>query len=255
MSSLFELQQRFAAALRDPQARPPVASSPRRFGVHRNNVAAGIFAVVAARFPAVRRIVGDDFFLAMASSYIEQSPPRSPILMRYGETFATFVAGFEPAADVPYLADVARLEWLQHEAYHAADATPIAAQELASVALDRIAELKFRLHPTLRLFASELPALSIWRTNAKPGEVLPAKFATEPEYALILRPSLEVDTHRIDAAMYAFVAALHEGQALVTAAERAMSRANHVDLQTSLASLITMGALIGYDLPADKGTS
>ena len=135
-----DIQATFVAALRDPEAsvpgslagpdRTPVA---RRFAVYRNNVAAGLIGVVAGAFPAVQRIVGEEFFKAMARAYVLAHPPESPVLMDYGADFADFIAGFEPAASVPYLADVARIERAWREAYHAAEAVPLAPTDFAGI--------------------------------------------------------------------------------------------------------------------------
>ena len=250
MPPLEQLQRRFAAALTDPTAPPPVGS-PRRFGVHRNNVRAGILGVLEARFPAVKRLVGDEFFLAMADAFVRREPPKSPILMLYGVGFPAFIAGFEPAADVPYLADVARLEWLQHEAANAADAAAIGAAELAAVPPEAVAGLKLQLHPSLRLFASAHPALTIWELNSAPGEVAARKLEAAPEHALLLRPALEVEIRRVPAPFHAFATALRLGEPLALACEAATSHADHFDLQHALAGLISMGAVTGYDLPAD----
>ena len=251
MPSLAELQQRFAAALRDPRLHAPVASSARRFAVHRNNVAAGMAGVLEARFPAVKRLVGDEFFRAMAATYFEQHPPRSPILMLYGQTFPAFLSGFEAVADVPYLADVARLEWLQHEAYHAADAAPIGSAELAAVAPGRIAGLRLVLHPSLRLYASAFPTLTIWKMNAAPGDIAPAKLAAEAQSAVVVRPGLGVETHRVDEPTHAFVAALQAHRTLAEAIEAATVQSGGFDFQTTLARLITMGGLSGFDQSGD----
>src|SRR5690606_15015602 len=82
----------------------------RRFAVYRNNVVVGLVNALAARFPALQRIVGEEFFRAMAQLYVRAHPPRSRLLMEYGDGFADFIAAFEPAAELPYLADIARLE-------------------------------------------------------------------------------------------------------------------------------------------------
>jgi len=249
--SLREFQKRFAAALADPALAPP-AGSVRRFGVHRNNARAGLLWVLEARFPAVKRLVGDEFFRAMTEAYIANDPPTSPILMLYGAGFASFIAGFAPAADLPYLADVARLEWLQHEATNAADANPIGAAELAAVPPADVPGLRLRLHPSLRLFASNYPALTIWELNASPGEVEPQKLAHAPEWALLLRPALTVEIRRIPEAFHAFVVGLLAGEPLAIAVEAAASTVDHFDVQQCLAILISIGAVAGYDLCTDS---
>ena len=251
MPPLAELQHHFAAALRDPAVAPPVASTARRFAVHRANVASGILGVVEARFPATRRIVGDDFFLAMASTFIEASPPTSPILSLYGGALPDFIAVFAPADDVPYLADVARLEWLSHEAYHAGDATPIGAAQLAVVPNDRIADVKFRLHPSLRLFSSPLPALSIWQLNTASAPVAPTRLAGEAESAIVVRPFLDVEVQRVTAGTLAFCGALQAGAFLGDAFQVASSRDENFDVQQSLAAVIALGGIVGYDLAGD----
>ena len=136
-SELHELQAKFAASLLDSQIRIPDAvvshtsTVPvRRFNVYRNNVASSLIDVLQAYFPVVTRLVGEEFFRAMARVFIVQQPPRSPILSRYGGGFADFIADFEPTADVPYLADVARLEWLVLRAYHAVDLSPLNSRRL-----------------------------------------------------------------------------------------------------------------------------
>ena len=105
MRSLAEVQADFAAAIRDPHAAPPAGvvdpagrSDRRRFATYRDNVAVGLSNALASAFPAVKQIVGDEFFAAMARAYVQADPPRSPVLMDYGAGFADFIAGFAPAA-------------------------------------------------------------------------------------------------------------------------------------------------------------
>ena len=130
----------FAKALLDQDAGVPDAlkgrdgSGPaRRFAVYRNNVYASLIDALAGRFPATVKLVGDEFFRAMAREYVEKTPPRSAVLLRYGGDFPDFIGAFPPAAAVPYLADVARLEWVWHEAYHAADAEPLSQEALSAL--------------------------------------------------------------------------------------------------------------------------
>ena len=130
----------FAAALLDPGLPVPLdvvsdnaPSLSRRFAVHRNNVVAGLVEALEARFPAVEKIVGKEFFVAMARAFIQKRPPRSLLLATYGDEFAEFIGAFEPAHELPYLADVARIEAARTRAYHAADAAPLGASELAQL--------------------------------------------------------------------------------------------------------------------------
>ena len=149
-------QASFAAALLDrTKAVPPGLVSwssekpAKRFGVYRNNVSSGLVQALAIRFPAAEAIVGKEFFGAMARAYIEEYPPHSPILLHYGAGVADFIATFKPAAGVPYLADIVRLENARVEAYHATDMASMAPETLAAICSDRAGDLRSRVSPLI----------------------------------------------------------------------------------------------------------
>ncbi|MBI4997931.1 MAG: putative DNA-binding domain-containing protein [Rhodocyclales bacterium] len=96
----------------------------QRFAVYRNNVVVSLIDALADTYPVVQQLVGEEFFRAMARLFALARPPDSPVMAHYGAGFAEFVAGFPPAAALPYLADVARLEYLYVQVYHAADEAP-----------------------------------------------------------------------------------------------------------------------------------
>lgn len=248
MRSLSELQADFAAALLDPGAALPgglVAPDGKpahsRFAVYRNNVASALVNAVAATFPATRRIVGADFFRAMAHGYVRASPPTAPVLHRYGATFADFIADFAPAASLPYLPDVARIEWRWREAYHARDADPLPPAALAGCAESDLPALTFSLHPSLRLVRSDFPALTIWRMNASDAPPTRVDFSVA-EDALIVRPGAEVEVRIVPPGGAAFVAALAEGWTLRSAAETAQAADERFDLAGNIAGLFAAGA-------------
>jgi hypothetical protein len=250
MRSLADVQAEFAAALRDPGLGVPEGivdpdrdPAPRRFAVYRNNVTTGLVDAIAGAYPAVRRIVGEEFFRAMARGYVAAEPPCSPVLMEYGKTFADFIAGFAPAASLPYLADVARLERAWREAYHAAEAVPLGPADLAGIGEAEVAGTTVRLHPSLRLIRSRYPVLTVWKMNAGDGPVHPVDFAAGGEDALIVRPDAEVTVRAVPPGGAAFVAALEEGRALGQAAAAALDASEAFDLAANLAGLIAAGAI------------
>ena len=233
-----------SAAVPGPLARKAGGTPSRRFGVYRNNVYVGLIDVLANRFPVAARLVGDEFFRAMARNYVEKDPPRSPVLLRYGEGFADFVADFPPAAPVPYLADVMRLEWAWHAAYHAADAEPLSLAALSEEVADA-AGARLTLHPSLHVVRSTYPVISIWQLAAQDGENEPARLPADGEDALVVRPKLEVEVRRLPEGGAAFVLALKEGASLQAAAARAMDEASAFDLAANLAGLMGCGAFVG----------
>lgn len=245
MSSLAKLQHDFAAALADPALPPPAAlqaPARRRFAVYRNNRIAGLVENLEAAFPAVRRLVGEAFFAATAKAYVAQHPPRSPVLLLYGESFGDFLDTFPPAAGVPYLGDVARLEWARCFAYHAADAAPLPLASLAHVPPEALPSLRFTLHPSLRLMSSRWPITAIW-------SAAPEADMARGEDVAVLRPALAVEVRVLPVGGHAFIAALAGGANLGDAAATALAGARESDLAAHLQGLFALGAVTALHIP------
>ncbi len=175
------LQRDFAQALLDPDLAVPEdiaachADAPlRRFNIYRNNVTVGLLDALAARFPVTQQIVGDDFFKSMARLFIAAHPPSSPLMMFYGDGFPDFIASFEAARDLPYLADIARLEAARTRAYHAGDAVLLEPSALQSVSAEDLAHLHVKLHPSVEIVASAFPIVTIFamHTGDRPLEAI-----------------------------------------------------------------------------------
>lgn len=246
-----EHQAAFARALLDQDAAVPVnvegragGNAERRFSVYRNNVHASLVNVLAGRFPVSQKLVGQEFFRAMARVFVGKTPPASALLLNYGGEFPDFVAGFPAACAVPYLSDVARLEWAWHSAYHAADAAPLSPEDLAVLG-DGVAQAALRLHPSLRFVRSDYPVVTIWELAARDGEDEPVRLPANGEDALVLRPRLDVEVRRLPEGGAAFVAALQKGTRLTEAAEIALAMAPGFDLAANLAGLMRSGAIAG----------
>ena len=258
MRSLADVQAEFAAALRDPAVALPAGlvgpdrePAPRRFAVYRNNVVVGFVNTLRSGYPVVERVVGADFFQAMARAYALTEPPSSPLLMDYGASFADFIAGFAPAAPLPYLPDVARIERAWREAYHAADAEPLTAADFAAIDPKEVARLALELHPSLKLLRSPYPAQTIWTMNAPDGEVRPVDLS-QAEDTLIVRPDAEVTVRRVPPGGAAFVAALGRRATLGEAAAEALAEDARFDIAGNLSGLIAAGAIIAI-IPSDQG--
>jgi hypothetical protein len=190
-----------ARAMLDPHRPVPgfvTRQTATRFAVYRNNHVSGLVDVLAETFPVVQALVGEEFFRAMAAAFVQVSPPASPVLAEYGSGFAAFIAFFPPAAPVAPLADMARLEWAMAECLNAADASSRVIGDLQSVPPDELPDLRFVLHPSARLVTSGYPIVSIWRAHQPDGGPVPEDAAREG--ALVVRPDLTVEIHRLSGA-------------------------------------------------------
>jgi hypothetical protein len=239
-------QQTFAAAVRDAGGSYPAGlrvragcDPQRRFDVYRNNHFASLVAALKDSFPVCRALVGEDFFREMARCFAAAQPPRSPVLTEYARLLPAFIDTFSPAASVPYLADVARLEQLRIEAWHAADAQPLARGELEAALSrpDLLPEVRLRLHPSLALLRSRYAVFDLWAAHQ--GE-LPVEtvVVARAQNVLVLRPRDAVEVVRVDDATAAFVHALARALALGAATQAAFEADGDADLGVVLTALI-----------------
>ena len=215
MLSHRETEAAFRAGLASQDVPPGVTAVgdlAHRFSVYRNTVAHSLSEALAQRFPTVLRLVGPAFFKATARIFVADHPPRSAILHEYGTEFPDFLAAFPPAATVPYLADIARLEVLRGQAYHAADALPISVAEVTAAFASGPETIRLDLHPSVRVIVSRHPIVSIWAMN-QPGATL-APLPPMPEAALIFRRGDNAVVLRISQDTAGVIGRLREGAPL-----------------------------------------
>lgn len=240
----------FRDALLDPErTTPSVVAGPngkaaaKRYDIYRNNVVVSLIEALAAAFPATQRITGPEFFRAMARFHVRAAPPTSPLLFEYGRDFPDFIADYEYAQMMPWLADVARIERAWLDAYHAADAPPLTSAALASIAPERLADTVLTPHPAMRIVRSRFPAVTVFVANRSDGPVGPI-VATEPEDALVTRPDMDVVVRRLPPGGALFLTRLAMGEPLATAAATALAASSDFDLPANIAGMLEAGAFI-----------
>ena len=249
----------FVPPLLDPaRATPSLVAGPngkaveKRYNVYRNNVTVSLIDALAATFPATQRITGTDFFRAMARFHVRETPPTSPLLFEYGHDFPDFIEAYEYARQMPWLADVARIERAWLDAYHAADAVPLAPETLAAVPAERLADVVLIPHPALRIVRSRFPAVTIFAANRGDGPV--GRIETnEPEDALVTRPALDVVVRRLPPGGAVFLARLGDGEQFGTAVAAAFDDSPAFDLAANIAGMIEAGAFVGIRQGGNDG--
>ncbi len=241
-NALLELNLPAPSFAIDPTGQP----SSRRFGIYRNNILRGLIEALKDMYPATARIVGEEFFEAMAREFVLVHPPHTPVLLEYGGGFADFVETFEPAAELPYLGDVCRIERAWLEAYHAAECEALDQNELRSIQSTDASQLRFLFHPSTRLLASRFPALTIWSTNIDDEIPVPVDIYDGGENILIVRPEANVEVRALTHSKMEFIASLFEGHTLSYAAARAMKLNPEFPLSSALSNLIQTGILVGF---------
>ena len=243
-------QDDFSAALLTTAAETvsshPLSRQPG-FSVYRNTVLKGCIDALQANFPAVSRLVGDEWFRAAAAVYARVAPPLDSRLLDYGAGFADFLAQFPPAAELPYLSSVARLDRFWTEAHAAADGIPLEPQMLARLPAEALSSTALCPHPAARWywFPAE-PIRSLWQNNrcsdASPGNAPELRW--EGEGILISRPAAEVVWTALDPGGVAFLDGCARGDALEDAMSQALEAQTDLDLARLMTTLLDAGCLV-----------
>lgn len=244
--ALTRFQDDFSAALLAPaddlpQAMAMLTAQPA-FAVYRNTVMKGCIDALQANYPAVTRLVGEEWLRAAAAIYVRNALPDRPTLLHYGAGFADFLARFEPAAELPYLPGVARLDrcWIEAHAAASEDA-------LTGTAARRLAESNFfraRLQPHAAArwaWFDDAPIYSIWSRN-RGSETTAGDIDWRPEGALLTRPRDAVQWRALDRAGCAFLDACAAGGTLAMAAQAALEAQADADLGRLISILLEAGA-------------
>ena len=237
----------FSNAVRNPDVATPAGlvgpdglPSEKRFSVYRNNVMASLIDAMGANFPAIKRLVGDDFFSSLAREFIIENPPEQPMLFVYGSQFPEFLEQFPPVENFPYLADVARVEFAWLQSYHAADVTILGAAELGSVSPEEVGQAKFKLHPGVWIFRSIWPAATLMDRNREGVDCSDIDLGIG-EDVLITRPVLDVQTRILPIGGYEFLNALAQGETLEAAAGSAMASVDEFDFPGQITGMLECG--------------
>ena len=248
-----------AALLASEPACPPGlvtwnGSAPdKRFAVYRNNVIVGLVDALADSFPVTQALVGEEFFRAMAREFVRAQPPRSPVLALYGEGFAGFIEDFPPVAGLPYLADLARLEYLRVMAWHAADVDAVSPQRIGAVLADPdgLPQARLTLHPALFVLPSAHAVVALWAAHQadSPAQALASVDPAQAEAALLWRNGLEVEIRRVWRGTVLFIGQLQQAASLAEASAAATAADAEFDPAATLALLIRCGAITGVTTP------
>lgn len=219
-----------------------------RLDIYRNTIFSGLTRALRLAYPAVERLVGSEFFDGTADIFVRAHFPRAAYLDQYGDGFAHFLRDFAPAASLPYLADVATLEWAVNAALHAADEAPLEFTQLATVPTQDQGRVAFRPHPSVRLLRTHYLVDDIWRAVlARDDRALAAlDLSAGPIMLLVERGEDGIEVIRLQEPAWRFLAALCAGQSLGAAVEAARD----FDASSALAAHLTAGRFVGFTLSA-----
>jgi hypothetical protein len=258
MPSLRELQRGFAAAtiFGDSTALASLRivdgglSASARIAIYRNNLLANFRKALSATYPVVEALVGPVFFGANVEVFVRAHPSTRGDVNRYGGELARFLATYPPARDLPYLPDVARLEWAIDQAHIAPDTDALDLEALAAVPEAAFGALTFALHPSARFVVSPYPIFRIWQAN-QPGHERDERIdlGEGGDALLVVRRIDGLGVHRLEPGDYALLVALGRGLCLDDAVERATAADATFDLGAALRTHVAMRTIVAFHAP------
>jgi Putative DNA-binding domain len=231
-----------AAVARLLRHRPGLPTA-RRLQIYRNNLDESLSDALEAVFPVIARLVGDRYFRQLSRGFIAAHPLRASSLHNFGRELPDHIAQQPELIDLPYLADVAHLEWGCHEVYHEADHEALAPMRLAQVPPEGQMQLRLRLTPATRLIASRYPVLRIWASN-QPGAsdaVAPISLDEGGVRVLLARRDGDIEFRMLGEAEDLWLRALSSGATLAEATASAIAHAADFDLGSVLSRHLSLG--------------
>jgi hypothetical protein len=261
MPSLRELQRGFAAATifgdRSAMAGLGIVGgrldAGARLAIYRNNVLANYRKALAATYPVVQALVGRPFFGAAVEAFVRAHPSRRGDVNRYGGELAQFLGSYAPARELPYLPDVARLEWAIDQAAIAADADRLDLASLAAVPEPALGSLRFALHPSARFIVSRYPIFRIWQANQPGHEEDPRVDLSEGGDALlVVRGAEGVSVQRLSPSTHAFLSSLRGHLTLSQAVDRAIAADASFDLGEALRAHVASQTIVPFRAPSSR---
>ncbi len=208
-----------------------------RLNIYRNTSVGVLVKALQLAFPAVQHVVGAEFFEGAARLFVADAPPRSAWLDAYGADFPQFLAQLAQAASLPYLPDLARLEWTVNLVLHAADTESLPIQHLATLHEAELEVLRFEPHPAAQLLRCEFPADAIWLAVLERDEAAMAaiNLASGPVWLLVQRAGSDIHAVRLSEPEWRVAEALFSGRPLGAALAAASCAEPHTLLATHLA--------------------
>jgi len=254
MLSLRDLQIQFAKALnnQDSQVLSCIHETSRltpegHLHIYKSNIFGALQKVLKEIYPVCHKLVGEDFFLYLMNAYIEKNISVSHDLGNYGGIVADFIADFEPAKSLPYLPDVARLEWAWHKQFTARNSPGMDFHKLAECYTDCGEKIIFSLPLDSILLCSSFPIHRIWEVNQVDYKGDQTVILTpNTYYYLVWRKNLEMRIDILDPLEWQVLQWVNAAQAFGTICERLNENMPDTDIAILMPRLVECGWLAGF---------
>lgn len=245
MSKLFRLQENFANHLYQPEnhtifseINQGKATPSERLNIYRNNVFGNFETSLELTFVITKKIVGNEFFSFLVEQYNQKYFSTSGNLEDFGEFFPTLIQDLETKHNLPYLADIAAVEWLFNVAYFSASPLEIDLAKLQSLPHEQFMELYFSLHPSCHLFASNYAIYDIWTSYKKDNKKINLE-EQKAQFILIERCNFAVNIQELTAIEYKFLKLIQKQKNIYQIFEIIGSESENFDIGSLVGKFIS----------------
>ncbi len=243
MPTLLELQHAIARSLLRGDVKEASAfvesqglTHEERLAIYRNTSAGVMVGALRLAFVAVQHVLGADFFEGAARLFVGETPPGSAWLDQYGADFPEFLARLPQTASIPYLGDLARLEWSVNIVLHAVEAPFLDIADLTGMQEADLAQLRLAPHPGVQLLRCDFPADAIWRAvlDRDDDAMAAIRLSDGPVWLLVQRTAKGIDLLRLSEVQWRIARELFLGQSLAAVVAMAPDAQAHAILATLL---------------------
>lgn len=197
-----------------------ILTAKQRFGIYKGSIHGILTQALGLTFPVCKSLVGEKFFDKMCDLFIDQYPPTTSFFAEYGNHFAKFLSSFKPLQHIPYISDVARLEWARHEVWHKVRNQSFDFRQLAELAESDQANVKFILADTMHLIQSNYRIDEIWFAHQQDSDIKLELIEFDTAVKLLIwKDSKELKislmhTNKQDSLFWDFLFAISKGSSL-----------------------------------------
>jgi len=240
--SLFDLQKEFANLL-NGDSQSPISSmlvtnsnvdKSEQLNIYQSSMKGSLQKVLKDLYPISHKLVGEEFYIYLMESYIQKTFSTNFDIANYGKDFSIFIENFPHAQSLPYLSNMAKLEWAWHRVF-------ISENVQSKFDFNRLAEcyafqgekITFSLTPSF-LISSPYPIHEIWHANqnddANSKEIV---LTANKEYFLfICRQDLEMRIELLSKNEWQLLSLISEGLSMAKICDRLEE--DHKELLTEL---------------------
>jgi len=219
-----------------------------RMKVYRNNIIRSLTDAAMAALPMTEKLVGREFLEQAMRAFVVNNLPSQGNLNLYGMEFPDFIRTYEPAANLPYLQDFTKLEWLWEAAYYAPDDLPLDPAELINIPEEDMPNLQFSFRQSFTQLESEYPLDEIVDFCRAEDQDNLQQLQSRGCKLMIYRPDFKVELRRLDDAEYLFLCALQDGKTIHETAEILAENYPDTDLTPLLQKHLQLGTFTSFEI-------